>query len=291
MLWVPIPNSHDGEGYCQMVQGDRGAEVLGAWLACVQVASRCDPRGTLLRKSRTPHTAESLASRTRLSVTAFDEMLKRAVSEDVSWMELVELPDVKEIPHPPAEIPQAPAVPSFFPSLHSIPSDKGVQGEKIPRFKPADIDTIYGAYPRKVGAGAAKTAIHRALVKLAGANSDPVAFLLDRTAAFAKSPAGNRGTFTPHPATWFNAARYHDDPKEWEQKEANGKPVTTRSAEEIAAAKEANDRRMEDAFNQNPTVAALAAANFALKNVNSRRQDRAVAQRAKVELMNLEEKR
>ncbi len=67
----------------------------------------------------------------------------------------------------------------------------------------------------------------------------------------------------------------------------NGKP--SRSAEEIAAAKEANDRRMEDAFNQNPTVAALAAANFALKNVNSGRQNRAVVQRAKVELNRLEE--
>ncbi len=137
MLWVPIPNAHDGEGYCQMVQGNRGAEVLGAWLACVQVASRCEPRGTLLRKSRTPHTAESLASRTRLSVTAFDEMLKRAVSEDVSWMELIEIPDVKEIPQAPAEIPQAPADPSFFPSIHSVPSKEGMQGEKFPK----EIDT------------------------------------------------------------------------------------------------------------------------------------------------------
>src|SRR6476620_8160014 len=39
----------------------------------------------------------------------------------------------------------------------------------------------------------------------------------ERTLAFARSPAGNRGNLTPHPATWFNQGRYDDNPTEWEQ--------------------------------------------------------------------------
>ena len=45
MRWVPFPNTHDGDGYTQLVSGEEGAAMLGAWVACVQVASKCDPRG------------------------------------------------------------------------------------------------------------------------------------------------------------------------------------------------------------------------------------------------------
>ena len=44
---------------------------------------------------------------------------------------------------------------------------------------------------------------------------DAVGFLLERTLLFAGSAAGNKGTFTPHPATWFNQERYLDDEQEW----------------------------------------------------------------------------
>jgi len=49
MRWVPFPNSHDGDGYTELVEHKNGPAHLGCWVAIVQVASKCDTRGTLLR--------------------------------------------------------------------------------------------------------------------------------------------------------------------------------------------------------------------------------------------------
>jgi hypothetical protein len=78
-----------------------------------------------------------------------------------------------------------------------------------------DIESVYRAYPRKVARGAALKAIEGALNRLE--SPDPVAYLISKAKAFAESEAGNKGKFTPHPATWFNQSRYLDDPKEWEK--------------------------------------------------------------------------
>lgn len=83
-------------------------------------------------------------------------------------------------------------------------------------------ESIYAAYPRKVGKTKALKAIGKALDDIARrkpAPADPAAWLLERVRAFAASPAGKRGEFTPHPANWFLAARYDDDPREWGDRE------------------------------------------------------------------------
>lgn len=84
------------------------------------------------------------------------------------------------------------------------------------------VEGIYQAYPRHVGKRAASKAIRAALVRIAeqpsiGTQKKAAVWLLERTRAFAKSPAGRAGKFTPHPATFFNAERYHDDPAEWDR--------------------------------------------------------------------------
>lgn len=87
-----------------------------------------------------------------------------------------------------------------------------------------DQDRIYKAYPRKVGARAAKTAIARAIDRKTHQLGGPlmreqaVAQLLAATVAYAQ--ATSRWTpkdrhFIPHPATWFNQDRFDDDPDEW----------------------------------------------------------------------------
>ena len=50
-----------------------------------------------------------------------------------------------------------------------------------------------------------------------------VAHLSERSAAFAKSPSGQSGKFTPYPATWFNAGRYEDDETEWHNNKEKSK--------------------------------------------------------------------
>ena len=80
---------------------------------------------------------------------------------------------------------------------------------KRPRVDRKAVEAIYAAYPRKVGKIAAKKAIENALAEVLAP------WLLMRVKAFAASPAGQAGQFTPHPATWFNRGSFHDDEAEW----------------------------------------------------------------------------
>jgi hypothetical protein len=68
---------------------------------------------------------------------------------------------------------------------------------------------IYAAYPRHVARRYAIECIKKALLE------EEADWLLERTRLFAGSPAGQKGEFTPHPSTWFNQERYHDDEREW----------------------------------------------------------------------------
>ena len=90
MEWVPIPNSHDGEGYTLTATQKNGAELLGAWLVILQVASRCGKRGTLLRDTAVPHDSSSIARISRLPEPIIAMALKWFASHEVQWLELVE---------------------------------------------------------------------------------------------------------------------------------------------------------------------------------------------------------
>lgn len=90
LAWVPIPNNHDGYGYSAIMSLQDGPAIYGAWIACVQVASRCDPRGTLLRGTKTPHTPRSLALQTRLPEELVSRMLDVLSSEDIQWLTITE---------------------------------------------------------------------------------------------------------------------------------------------------------------------------------------------------------
>ncbi len=106
MSWVPIPNKMDGDGYTELVAHSDGAAHLGAWLTIIQIASKCDPRGTLLRDRCAPHTSGSLSRISRLPREVFEAVLPRLLL--IGWLELISL-DYQhdaEISHDPAAIPQ-----------------------------------------------------------------------------------------------------------------------------------------------------------------------------------------
>jgi replication protein O len=81
---------------------------------------------------------------------------------------------------------------------------------------------VYDTYPRHIGLNEALREIKKAAISLVSSKHpgisdllDALAFLKERVALFATSPAGQRGHMTPHPAAWFRKGRYFDDPKEW----------------------------------------------------------------------------
>jgi uncharacterized phage protein (TIGR02220 family) len=86
LSWVPFPNSHDGDGYTALMSHKNGEQLLGAFVVIVQVASKCDPRGTLLRGPAMPHTAASLARITRFSAKTIQQCLDVCCDREVGWI-------------------------------------------------------------------------------------------------------------------------------------------------------------------------------------------------------------
>lgn len=78
-------------------------------------------------------------------------------------------------------------------------------------------DTIYAAYPRRVGKQGAIKAIQKA-IRAVGIDR-----LLNDVKTYAEAtsrwPEADK-QYIPHPATWFNRGSYDDDPKEWERNTA-----------------------------------------------------------------------
>ena len=92
MQWVPFKNRHDGDGYTELITSKNGVSHFAAWVLIAQVASRCDPRGTLLRDAKTPHDSASLSRMTRAPQEIFENALP--VLLQIGWLE-----EVTEIPH------------------------------------------------------------------------------------------------------------------------------------------------------------------------------------------------
>ena len=90
MMWIPVPNKHDGDGYTELVDRKNGAAMLGAWLAILQVASKCEKRGTLLRDNGTPHAPKSIARLTRLDESTIGEAITLLCCDEVGWLEVVD---------------------------------------------------------------------------------------------------------------------------------------------------------------------------------------------------------
>lgn len=87
LSWVAIPNRHDGENYSGIVTHKDGAIIFAAWVLLVQVASRCQPRGTLLRDNETPHSPTTLSLKTRAPVLWF-EMALEYLENNTDWLDV-----------------------------------------------------------------------------------------------------------------------------------------------------------------------------------------------------------
>lgn len=85
MTWIPLPCKQDGDGYTELIDHPDGPVHYACWVTVVQVASRCDPRGTLLRGNGQPHDPASLSRMTRIPETAFQAALPRLVQ--IGWLE------------------------------------------------------------------------------------------------------------------------------------------------------------------------------------------------------------
>lgn len=107
---VLIPNRFDGDGYTQIFAREDGIAIYGAWVLILQVASRCNPRGVLLRgpmiagssKIANPPDLEGLAARrahdggslsriTRCPIEVMTTALD--VLTEIGWLSVSTIPD------------------------------------------------------------------------------------------------------------------------------------------------------------------------------------------------------
>ena len=91
MQWVPIPNKHDGDGYTELIGQKDGPLLYACWITILQVASRCNPRGTLVRGTNTPHSAETLSRMTRIPEKVYEKAIP--VLLDIGWLERISIDD------------------------------------------------------------------------------------------------------------------------------------------------------------------------------------------------------
>ncbi len=91
--------------------------------------------------------------------------------------------------------------------------EPGVVPEEKPALKKGIIahqaELIYLAYPRRVARSAAIQAIQRTL------KEHSFEWLMERVQKYKACVQGSSKKFIPHPATWFNQARYDDDESDW----------------------------------------------------------------------------
>ena len=90
LTWVAIPNRHDGENYSALITSKDGAEIFAAWVLVIQVASKCQPRGSLLRGDGKPHDPASLSLKTRAPAKWFEKCLSY-LELNTDWLEVQEV--------------------------------------------------------------------------------------------------------------------------------------------------------------------------------------------------------
>jgi len=90
LSWIPVPNKQDGDGYTELMDHKDGASHFGCWHAILQVASKCDPRGTLLRDSKRAHDLASLSRITRISEKVLKAAIERLII--IGWIEVYDNP-------------------------------------------------------------------------------------------------------------------------------------------------------------------------------------------------------
>ncbi len=102
MSWVPVPNQHDGDGFTELMEEPDAMALYGAWMLILQVASKCEPRGTLVRDNpapscgdpapscgagKRPHDAASIARVTRGHCPTIAKSIPILIR--IGWIEVI----------------------------------------------------------------------------------------------------------------------------------------------------------------------------------------------------------
>lgn len=111
LLWLALPIKLNGDGYTMIMEehnGQKGPAIFGAWIALVEIAANCNPRGTLIRSNGEPHSSRTIMRQSRIDLAVIDSMLEFCLQK-CKWLELIDLESGAIIPQEDATISQDPA--------------------------------------------------------------------------------------------------------------------------------------------------------------------------------------
>lgn len=229
LAWVPVPNDLASFGLRSIAAVDENpTAIYGAWLLMVEVASLCEPRGSLVRRDGTPYSAVSLGQKTGFPSEDFQRAIPRLL--EIRWLELVNRPEAKSdyagtSPISPDSAENAETRRNLAPSCdHLAPScaeGKGREGnrregkeqpcstgvERGVRAKPVSqvqIEAVWHSYPRKQGKAAALPKIKLA-IREAGFDA-----IRDAVKRYAVCDTVQRG-FVMQPTRFFGREKHWED--------------------------------------------------------------------------------
>lgn len=94
--WLKIPVKLDGWAYAHLIDHKDGPAHFGCWVALLELAASCRPRGALNRPTGEPMTLHDISRQTRIAMPILEAAITRMVS--IGWVaspgNLPESPDV-----------------------------------------------------------------------------------------------------------------------------------------------------------------------------------------------------
>lgn len=210
MDWVPVPNKHDGDGFTELLDHPNGMAHYGAWHLILQVASKCTPRGTLIRdvtipqegagRCRTPHTADSLSRITHGPKIVFLEAIPRLIN--IGWLEACE--ESRQNPAPACgKVPEA-----LTGTERNGTEENGRECGARAESSIIEFDSFWTAYPRKVGRFEAE----RAWVEVRAFEFATEIMAAVEEQSESQQWKEDNGRFIPSPANWLRDGRWNDKP-------------------------------------------------------------------------------
>ena len=84
LAWVAMPTRHDSRGYRKLIRSRGGVKSFACWVAMVQVAARCEVRGTLADDRGVALDADDLEAMTDIPASDFQSAIPILCS--IGWL-------------------------------------------------------------------------------------------------------------------------------------------------------------------------------------------------------------
>lgn len=93
--WFHLSNCFDDDDYLELIHAHQdGPAHYAAWIAMIQLASRCTPRGALLKDDRRPHDCNSLEKETKIPARIYRAVIPRLMT--LGWLHRL-TPDLSDL--------------------------------------------------------------------------------------------------------------------------------------------------------------------------------------------------